>query len=214
MRPILLEPITDMKRRRERELLKVFEQERPAILGALLKAVSRGLRRLPNMKLEAGPRLADFFDWAIACGDGYLWKKGEFAKVYTLNRAGVVADVVEADPVADAVHNLMKVRHENGETEPWKGTATNLWDRLGLLVQERVMNSKKWPGSASALSGRLRSIATPLRRLGIEIGHDRTSGSRSIIITAVDAKVRISPSSASSPSSPSSGSHRNKQEKQ
>ena len=38
-----------------------------SILGALLDAVSIGLRNAPNLRPPALPRMADFAKWAIAC---------------------------------------------------------------------------------------------------------------------------------------------------
>jgi hypothetical protein len=194
-------PITDRKRRRERELWQAFERDRPAILGALLRAVSHGLCRLPHVRADSGPRLADFHDWAIACGDGYLWKAGEFAKAYAANRAGVTADVIEADPLAAAIEQLMK---RTTTPNPWTGTATELLQELDRRVPLRVLESKQWPRLPSVLGQRLKRIATPLRRLGIEIvrlerqGHARD---RVITITA-NREVRESLSALSAPTTP------------
>jgi hypothetical protein len=196
-----LAPISDQKRRRERELLEAFERDRPAILGALLKAVAHGLAQLPNVSTASAPRLADFFDWAIACGDGWLWKRGEFAKAYTANRASVTAEVVEADPLAAAVREFVS---RSTTPNPWTGTATELLRKLEFVVGERIAASKRWPSSPSALGQRLARIATPLRRLGIEIvrlerqGHAR---SRLIKISASE-EVRNSLSALSALSAP------------
>lgn len=105
--------------------------------------------------------------------------------------------MVEADPVSAAVQLLMTT--EDAE-DRWQGTATELLTKLELLAGERVANSKHWPGSGSALSGRLTRIATPLRQHGIEIsrdqrGHDRT---RIITITA-DPNLKV-PHKVSAPS--------------
>src|SRR5262249_54107928 len=67
-RTLILElPTIDEKRRRpEQEFWSAFESTRPFLLGALLDAVSMALRRLPNVKCEQLPRLADFALWATA----------------------------------------------------------------------------------------------------------------------------------------------------
>src|SRR5262245_27613663 len=71
-----LAAISDKKRELESELWAKFEQKRPHILGALLDAVSHGLKALPDVKLDRKPRMADFAQWVTACegalGEGYV----------------------------------------------------------------------------------------------------------------------------------------------
>jgi hypothetical protein len=57
---LLLEPISDRKRQTEIALHAAFYERRPRILGALLDAVTHGLRDLPHVKLDGLPRMADF----------------------------------------------------------------------------------------------------------------------------------------------------------
>ncbi|MBV9832942.1 MAG: hypothetical protein JO055_00960, partial [Alphaproteobacteria bacterium] len=64
---LTLEPITSDKRRPMAELWSSFEHERPKLLGALLDALSHGLKHLPSTTLPRLPRMADFALWATAC---------------------------------------------------------------------------------------------------------------------------------------------------
>ena len=64
---LTLKAIPDEQRRTESEMSAKFDVERPKILGALLDAVSRGLRNLPTTTLARKPRMADFALWASAC---------------------------------------------------------------------------------------------------------------------------------------------------
>ena len=63
---LTLEPIPKEKRRVEKELWDAFNAARPGVLGALLDAVAMGLKRLPEVRLEDLPRMADFAIWATA----------------------------------------------------------------------------------------------------------------------------------------------------
>jgi hypothetical protein len=101
-----LAEITEKKRKPETELFNDFEKTRPKILGALLTAVSTGLRELPTVKLDRLPRMADFARWAVACEPG-LWLAGTFMRAYGANRAEAVEKVLEADPVATALLAFM-----------------------------------------------------------------------------------------------------------
>jgi phage/plasmid primase-like uncharacterized protein len=172
-----LQPIAEGKHRLESEFWATFERDRPAIFGALLDAVAHGLRRLPHVNLARLPRMADFMQWAVACGDGLLWEAGAFARAYESNRSGVTRDVVEADPVATALLHLMNRKPR------WTGTATELLEDLETIVGEKEAHRKQWPGSAAGLGRRLMRIATPLRRLGIEVARDREGHGRERVIS-------------------------------
>ena len=174
-----LEAIPEKGRRLEAELWAAFEAERPKILGILLDAVVTGLKLLPETHLERLPRMADFALWASAC-ETAIWPSGTFWSAYCGNRDEAVENVIEADPVAAAVRALMLKRIE------WTGTASDLLAALSEEAGEPVAKSKTWPASPRALSGRLRRMATFLRKVGIEIDHIREgrARTRTIVMTA------------------------------
>ncbi len=186
---LTLEPIPEERRQPEKELWAAFDKARPLILGALLDAVSFGLRRLPDTKLEKLPRMADFALWATACG-GALWDEGTFWRAYAGNRDEAVYSVIEADPVGSAVRSLMAMQTE------WTGTASDLLDDLSEEVGETVRRAKNWPTTARALSGRLRRAATFLRKVGIDISFDREgrARTRTIRISCMPENGMLEPS--------------------
>lgn len=160
---LMLEAIPDEKRKTERELWTSFERERPRILGALLDAVARGLRRLPEVKLIRLPRMADFALWATACETN----PGTFMDAYDGNRADATALIVEHDAVAHAVRRLAQ------EQNRWTGTATALLEALTGLASDTTRRARDWPQSPRALSGRLRRVATALRKVGVRVEFDQ-----------------------------------------
>jgi hypothetical protein len=97
--------------------------------------------------------------------------------------------------VASAVRSFMETRAE------WEGTATQLLSALEALAGERVIKSKTWPKAPHTLSGRLRRIATSLRKIGIDVAIDRDSKLRSICLINVGEVGNVA-SSASEASSP------------
>lgn len=192
---ITLEPIPDERRRHERELWAAVHADRPRILGALFDAVSKGLCRLPDAHLERLPRMADFALWATACETSFR-PEGTFMKAYEGSRAAATETVIQADPVATAIRDLMTT------DTVWTGTAADLLGALSKQAGETITRSKSWPQTARALSGRLRRAATTLRRAGIEVDFlERTMRSRTIVITKTESGG-APPSSPSSPSSP------------
>jgi hypothetical protein len=194
---LTLEPIPEKLRRPEAELWATFETDRPRILGALLDAVVEGIKRLPETRLPGLPRMADFALWAAACETAF-WPAGTFWSAYNRNRDEAVEAVIDADPVAAALCLLMSERTE------WTGTASHLLDELTNKVDERISKSKDWPGSARALSGRLRRAATFLRKIEIEVtfgGREGKARNRVIrIIAPGNGGGRPSAPSASSAS--------------
>jgi Bifunctional DNA primase/polymerase, N-terminal/Primase C terminal 2 (PriCT-2) len=173
---INLTPIANRDRRAEAELHAAFEAKRPAILGALLDAVAYGLRSLPNIRLDALPRMADFAKWAMAC-EGPMFAPGSFEEAYQRNREAAVADVIEADMVADAIRTFMR------EHEEWSGTAAALVEALEQVVGEKHAKSKAWPDNPRALRARLQRAQAPLRKVGIVLMFDRASRKHAIRIT-------------------------------
>lgn len=201
---LTLAPIPDEERRTEAEIWGEFEAECPRILGALLDALSEGLRRLPEVRLERLPRMADFARWAAAC-ETALWPGGTFWAAYEGNRSEAVEEVIDADPVAAAVRAFM------AERPGWTGTATDLLAELAQVVGERVAKAKTWPENARSLSGRLRRAATVLRRTGIEVDFGKGRGKSPARLVHLSTRPPLSqlgsdggapPSEPSEPSGP------------
>ncbi len=96
------------KRQAEASFWAAFEREAPAMLGALLTAVSTAIARLPETHLERLPRMADFALWATAAEPGLGLETGAFIDAYTGNRADANDLALEASPVAAAVLTLIE----------------------------------------------------------------------------------------------------------
>jgi len=184
---LTLRPIHDEQRRPEKAMWQEFEIVRPIILGALLDAVSHGLRTLPQVRLERLPRMADFALWATAC-ETVLWPASTFLRAYKANRRVAIEAMIDADPVAARVRELM------AERSRWTGNASDLLrgGAHALGDNQRRANGA-WPTSPRALAGRLRRAQTSLRTLGIEIAFSREgrAGTRIIrISTSADNQPR------------------------
>src|SRR5438132_739146 len=113
---LTLAPIGEAQRLPESELWREFEIARPQIFGALLDAVVHGLRALGGVHLDRLPRMADFALWAAAC-ERALWPGGTFARAYAANRRAAIEGIIDADPVAACVREIMA---------EWTGSAADL----------------------------------------------------------------------------------------
>jgi hypothetical protein len=177
---LMLAPIAERQRRPETALWREFELARPRILGALLDAAAHGLQMLPQVRLQWLPRMADFALWVAACETGFR-PEGAFEAAYSNNRRDAIENIVEADPVAARVREIMADRAQ------WAGSASDLLlAGANVAGNPMVGNRSGWPKSPRALAGRLRRAQTFLRTLGIEIvfGREGRLGTRTIRITA------------------------------
>src|SRR5262245_17523629 len=154
---LMLPSIRGQHRRSESELWCEFESVRPRILGALLEAAVRGLQTLPDVRLTSLPRMADFALWATAC-ETALWPAGTFARAYAANRRAGIESIIDADPVAACVREIV------AEHSSWMGSAADLL-RAGVDRSSDALSrgSAGWPKNPRALAGRLRRAQTFLR---------------------------------------------------
>src|SRR5262249_30016053 len=60
-------PISEKRRKTEEEFWYEFATAHGRLLGAVLDAVSLGIKRLSGVVLDSHPRMADFAKWAVAC---------------------------------------------------------------------------------------------------------------------------------------------------
>ena len=202
---ITLEPIPPERRISERELRSRFEQDRSAILGTLFDMMAYGLRALPTVKLRELPRMADFATWGTAC-EGAAWSNETFAAAFRLNRAETAEAVLDADPVAGAVLELMmrtmrtmrtEVGTDGSATIQWKGTATDLLRELTTIASETMLRDAKWPKTANALSNRLIRAIPSLRERGVCVARAREGNDRSRMIHIRFDKGAPNPSASS-----------------
>lgn len=191
-----LPSIPETARRPEAEVWAAFEAAHPRILGALLDAVSMGLRNVATTHLGALPRMADFALWASAAEPALGWKSGAFLHAYRENRRYADAIARDAEPVAEAVLEMV------AESGTWTGSATALLAalnaRLDEIQRKPLEQAKVWPRSPQGLSSTLKRLAPVLRRDGVAAVFDRQGGSGQRVIhleKVGDSSSRSSPSS-------------------
>ncbi len=95
---LTLPHVDEGRRRSEKQIWHDFEAERPLILGAVLDAVSRGMRTLPEIRLDHLPRMADFVLWATACERSFC-SSGGFRRAYDANRRSATKTLWKRTPL-------------------------------------------------------------------------------------------------------------------
>ena len=106
---LTLPSVSEAHRRPENALWRGFELARPHILGALLDAAAHGLHMLPGVRLQRLPRMADFALWATTCESAFR-PAASLEAAYANNRRDAIENMVDADPVAAHVRDIMAER--------------------------------------------------------------------------------------------------------
>ena len=159
--------VTPQTRLTEQGIWSDFAILHPTCLGALLTAVSTGLRNLPNTELKDPPRMSDFCTWVAACEPGLPWEPGLFLKTYRAKLKDSCLELAEHDSVASAFI-------EWAETHVFMGsgiriTAKDLLIELNEFTRDWPKDLKFWPSSPEALSHRLVRLAPVVRAQGLEL---------------------------------------------
>lgn len=161
---VTLPAIDDRERGDEVELWNRYSAMRPATIGAVCDAVSCALARRQSVMLTRRPRMADACVWVTAAEPALGWRSGLTVDTWLGAREGASVDLVGLDPVGQALIALM----ERPGIE-WRGTATDLLAALGSKAPDGTRVGRPWPGSARGLVGRLRCLASDLRRIGLDV---------------------------------------------
>lgn len=171
---IELQPMAEGARRTDAELTAAYLAVQPSIFASLLDLTAEVLKRLPDVRPETMPRMADFACVLQAVDDVRGW---DTVAAYAAAADTIAADVLEGDPFGKAV--AVMVRDQPGQT--WTGTAGQL---LELLTPDKGV-PKNWPKDATRAGGRLKRVAPLLRQAGISFDDsDREpQGNRSRLYT-------------------------------
>ena len=138
-------PIDDNKRLTEAKLYAAVDAARPAILGAVLSAVSMGLRRWDVVGDGPWPRMADFAQWVTACEPAFGWKPGTLIRVYDAHRQESAEIVIESSAVGLVLCQFMR-----GQPDGWEGTSEELLEALTALASDSTKkDAKRWPRNPS-----------------------------------------------------------------
>lgn len=190
-----LSAIPPSQRRTESELRREFEAIRGKVLGALLTALSSGIRYQNDIHLTERPRMADAAERWCACerGGSLPWAEGGILEAFLESRNSMIQDYITGDPVANGISQLIS---DGGD---WSGTAGDL---IEALESRGLKSGKFWPETPRAMSGHIRRAASFLRESGIEIDFKRVGQERSrkFFITRIESSCKSPAISSISPS--------------
>ena len=155
----------------EHMLWEALETARPQILGALLDAVSLGIRNENGLEHKVETRLADFELWAVACEPALAVSSTSFSRAYKQSRQTAVEVVLSNSPLPPQISALLR---RCGNT--WQGTSAELLADLEEFASERTLRQYGWPKIPNQLSKDLDRLSPSLREIGISIERFRGRG--------------------------------------
>jgi hypothetical protein len=164
--------IRDNERQLDSVIWPHFESAKGKIFGALLKAVSRGLRNVQSVRLDKLPRMADFARWIVATE---VFERDAFLKVFEGAQAEAINDIADDNPVVVAINAFMDGRNE------WYGTAVQLMAalKLGDQAEAKPTTWRTWPANPSAFGKALTRATATLRKLGIKVERGKAKDRKS-----------------------------------
>lgn len=172
-------PIPKAKRKPERAFWKSFAEHQPFLLGAILDAVAGALSRLPNTRLKALPRMADFALFAVAAEPSLPVPRGSFMKAYDSNIEDMNQAAVDENDFAAAIVTFMRAikdgkapintRKPDAKPGEWYGTAKELLDILVERVGPTTAKSKGFPTTPIVASSALTRVEVALEAIGIKV---------------------------------------------
>lgn len=168
--------ISETRREYEAEFWQRFDAARPAILGALLTAVSGALAALPSVRLSERPRMADFAKWVTAAEGTLGWPQGAFLSAYSANIKESADEALESNAVASTILSMVQA---NGN---WQGTAAELILALRRLYPTQTEGADTFPRQPAAFGAELRRVAPLLRSSGVSVVHNRVGKERRRVI--------------------------------
>jgi len=114
---VVLEGISDEKRKSEREVLREYAALHPQLLGGVLYAVSAVLAHEDTTRPAKLPRMADAAITITAAEDALGWAPGTFIDLLNDNDQNNASSLLDGNYIAKVVQGLLK---------PWVGEANDL----------------------------------------------------------------------------------------
>lgn len=175
-----LERISRKERTEEKTFWQQFEKDRSKILAGIFETISSAMKIVETVELKEKPRMADFARWGEAISQSLGYAENEFLRAYFNNIDSQNTSAIENHILGEVVLELME------EKNKWKGTATQLLEKLENIAQRLKVNTKtkKWPSAPNVVTRRLNEIKSNLKEMGIEISRKRvgSKGRRQLII--------------------------------
>jgi hypothetical protein len=159
-------------RKTDTEIQEGFAYAHPRVFAGLLDIMVVGLRRLEEVQRGRRPleRMADFTQWGYAVAPAIGWAEDDFRLAYRATKREAVQTVIESDPVAAGIVEMVHGPEQQGKR--WHGAQTSLWQKLAEAAGDAA-RAPGFPRSPEALGWALKRVIPVLGDRGIRIVQTR-----------------------------------------
>ena len=159
-------------RKTDAEIQAGFAYAHPRVFAGLLDVMVVGLQRLEEVQRARRPleRMADFTLWGYAVAPAIGWAEDDFRLAYRATRREAQQTVIESDPVAAGILELVHGAGQKGR--PWSGFQTALWKALAEAAGDAA-RAPGFPRSPEALGWALKRVIPVLGDRGIRVTQGR-----------------------------------------
>lgn len=160
----------------ETEATRLWQQQKPQILGGMLDAVAVAMASTAKWPGRL-PRMADFAVWGVRLSEALGYDPNEFAEVYDRAIVQKWSDAIERNAFAKFVVELVADRGE------WVGTSSELLDE----IPDMLRNRKYIPQSATAIGKELNQLTPAFLKVGIDCQRTKSGSKRAWSLYRVNA---------------------------
>lgn len=158
---VTLRPIDPTRRRSEKEVTAAWHAMYPRVFGALLDLCSAVMALLPDIDLDASPRMADFVP-VLAAIDKILGTTG--LDLYLQRIETAAEDSLSGNAFITMLRDVV--------TEEFEGTARELLDEVNANLDPMARRPRGYPDSPKKVTAILTRSAPDLRKCGWEVADD------------------------------------------
>lgn len=161
---ITLKPISNKRRRTEKEIFEEFQQDKPYFLNCIFEVLVKAKKIYKTLEIEELPRMADSCKWGVAIAEALDIGADRYLELYQKNYQQINEEILLGNPTAYAIIRLME------KNSKWEGSVGELYEKLCFIAEKHNINQndRLWAKSDSALSRRLNQLKINLSNIGIE----------------------------------------------
>lgn len=166
-----LQPISTKDRKSEIEFWQEFRKAKPYIMGAIFTAISKALAIREDLKLTETHRMSDAYTDMVAIAIALGIEKDKFIKIFYDNKEKLEKIQSDENYFVSGIVDFMSKKTK-------KTIRLTMTELYFAIKEEKVIESRYFPKSASAFSRKLKAEEQSLRLLGyrffIDVKRDAT----------------------------------------
>jgi hypothetical protein len=164
-----LQPIPDEERKSDADMMRMLEEDLPAIQRGLFDLIAAVFVHLPTVKVEKTERMIDFVSWLAAMEAAHGVPPGVYQREYSEVLQQGQLDSLLDNLLASSVLSFADAQVDGS----WSGTPADLLSLLSEALPFSATRSREWPSNPIALAKRLVGLQASLLTQGVRIESSR-----------------------------------------